>query len=196
MTGAMEKNEVRRLMARRKKEYSASQFEQKSLQITARLQELPCWKKADTVFAYMDLPGEVKMREFILRCWEEGKTVAVPKIIASDTDDRITAAQMRFYRINSFEDLHEGMMHIMEPDPDRCECLDSEEDALIIMPGVAFDADRRRIGYGGGFYDRYLAEHPGHVTVAVGYEFQVLEQVPSQEQDIRPQLLVTEDRII
>ena len=87
-------------------------------------------------------------------------------------------------------------MHIMEPDPDRCECLDSEEDALIIMPGVAFDADRRRIGYGGGFYDRYLAVHPGHVTVAAAYEFQVLEQVPSQEQDIRPQLLVTEDRII
>jgi len=196
MTGAMEKNEVRRLMARRKKEYSASQFEQKSLQIIARLQELPCWKKADTVFAYMDLPGEVKMREFIRRCWEEGKTVAVPKIIASDIDARITAAQMRFYRISSFDDLNEGMMHIMEPDPDRCECLDSEEDALIIMPGVAFDADRRRIGYGGGFYDRYLAEHPGHVTVAVGYEFQVLEQVPSQEQDVRPQLLVTEDRII
>ena len=192
----MEKNEVRRLMARRKKEYSASQFEQKSLQITARLQELPCWKKADAVFAYMDLPGEVKMREFIRRCWEEGKTVAVPKIIASDIDDRITAAQMRFYRINSFDDLHEGMMHIMEPDPDRCECLDSEEDALIIMPGVAFDADRRRIGYGGGFYDRYLAAYPGHATVAVAYEFQVLEQVPSQEQDIRPQLLVTEDRII
>ena len=196
MAGAMEKNEVRRLMASRKKEYSASQFEQKSLRITARLQELPCWKKADTVFAYMDLPGEVKMREFIRRCWEEGKTVAVPKIIASDTDDRITAAQMRFYRISSFDDLNEGMMHIMEPDPDRCECLDSEEDALVIMPGVAFDTDRRRIGYGGGFYDRYLAVHPGHVTVAAAYEFQVLEQVPSQEQDIRPQLLVTEDRII
>ena len=144
----------------------------------------------------MDMPGEVKMRDFIRRSWADGKTVGVPKIIVSDTDNRITAASMHFYQIDSFDVLHEGMMHIMEPDPERCKCLDSEEKALIIMPGVAFDTDRYRIGYGGGFYDRYLARHPEHPTVAVAYEFQIFDQIPWEEQDIRPQMLVTEDRMI
>lgn len=192
----MDKKEVRRLVAQRKKEYSDGQFEQMSYKIIARLQELPCYQEADVIFAYMDMPGEVKMREFIRRSWADGKTVGVPKIIVSDTDNRITAASMHFYQIDSFDVLHEGMMHIMEPDPERCKCLDSVEKALIVMPGVAFDTDRHRIGYGGGFYDRYLARHPEHFTVAVAYKFQIFDQIPWEEQDIRPQMLVTEDRMI
>ena len=194
--GVMEKKEIRRLVAERKKEYSDVLFEQLSRQIISRLLELPCYLEADTIFAYMDMPGEVKMRDFIRRCWEDGKTVAIPKIITSDTDYRLSAAHMRFFRIDSFDDLHEGMMHIMEPDPERCECLDSEEMALIIMPGVAFDTDRHRIGYGGGFYDRYLAMHTEHPTAAVAYGFQIFDSIPFEEQDIRPQILVTEDVIM
>ena len=79
--GVMEKKEIRRLVAERKKGYSDAQLTQWSKQITERLPELPCWQETETVFAYMDMPGEVKMRDFIRRCWEAGKTVAVPKII-------------------------------------------------------------------------------------------------------------------
>lgn len=195
----MDKRAVRHLVAQRKTEYSDAQFEQMSRKILDRLQNLSCYQEADILFAYMDMPGEVKMRDLIRRSWEEGKTVAVPKIVVPDapgTDHRLTAARMCFLRIDSFEDLREGMMHIQEPDPERCECLDQEEKALIIMPGVAFDTDRHRIGYGGGFYDRYLAMHPDHPTVAAAYEFQIFDKIPSEQQDIRPQLLVTEERIL
>ena len=67
---------------------------------------------------------------------------------------------------------------------------------LIIMPGVAFDDDCRRIGHGGGYYDRYLAEHPDLRTVAVAFELQVQDKVPDEPHDIRPQFVVTEKRII
>ena len=196
--GVMEKKEIRRLVAERKKGYSDAWLTQWSKQITERLPELPCWQETETVFAYMDMPGEVKMRDFIRRCWEAGKTVAVPKIIRPETAGGASTAlkEMRFFRIDSFEVLSEGTMHIMEPDPERCECLDCEKNALIIMPGVAFDTDRHRIGYGGGFYDRYLADHPEHPTVAVAFGFQVFDRIPSDEQDIRPQILVTEDVIM
>ena len=62
----------------------------------------------------------------------------------------------------------------------------------MIMPGVAFDRSRRRVGYGGGFYDRYLEAHPHHETIAAAFEFQVLPEVPWEPTDILPQMLVTE----
>ena len=211
----MEKNDIRRLVKERKRGYSDAQLEEMSRIIIGRIRNLPQYRKADIVFAYMDLPGEVKMRDFICGCWEDGKTVAVPKIVMSEianstpgykdstsgkgTEDcRINtiSREMRFFRIRSFEDLQEGTMHIMEPDPQKCDCLDVAENTLIIMPGVAFDINRHRIGYGGGFYDRYLAKHPDHPTVAAAYSFQVFDQIPAEAQDIRPQVLVTEEDVI
>ena len=207
----MDKKKIRLLVKERKKDYSDAQLEQMSGKITARIRSLPQYREAETVFAYMDMPGEVKMRDFIRRCMKDGKTVAVPKIIVSETDGAKQTApdgvfalnssgksslrEMRFFRILSFKDLQEGTMHIMEPDPRKCPCMDAEENALIIMPGVAFDTDRHRIGYGGGFYDRYLEAHPDHPTVAAAYGFQVFDRIPSEIQDIRPQILVTEEKI-
>ena len=64
------------------------------------------------------------------------------------------------------------------------------------MPGVVFDLQRHRVGYGGGFYDRFLEQHPGLTTVALAFEFQVREEVPFEEFDIRPAKVVTERRIL
>ena len=71
----------------------------------------------------------------------------------------------------------------------------SWEDAMMIMPGVAFDEKCDRVGYGGGFYDRFLEKHPGICRVAVGFSFQILPEVPTEPTDIRPQVVVTEDKI-
>ena len=83
-------------------------------------------------------------------------------------------------------------MGILEPEEGA---LADGADALVIMPGVAFDRDRRRIGYGGGYYDRYLAAHPCLPTIAVAFDCQVLDEVPYDEYDIRPQILVTETSV-
>ena len=88
-----------------------------------------------------------------------------------------------------------GAMGILEPDPERCPLMDDMEDALVIMPGVAFDRELNRIGYGGGYYDRYLRKHTLHKTLAAAYDFQIFDEVPHEECDIRPQYMLTESMI-
>jgi 5-formyltetrahydrofolate cyclo-ligase len=101
---------------------------------------------------------------------------------------------MKFFYITSFEeDLEDGYFGIREPKEIHPA---KEENALLLMPGVAFDEARHRVGYGGGFYDRFLEAHPGMVTVALAFEFQVKEEVPFEEFDIRPSRIVTEKRVI
>lgn len=66
---------------------------------------------------------------------------------------------------------------------------------MMVMPGVAFDVNCNRVGYGGGFYDRFLEKHPGISRVAVGFSFQILSVVPTELTDIRPQVIVTEEKV-
>lgn len=69
------------------------------------------------------------------------------------------------------------------------------EDELMIMPGVAFDNQRHRVGYGGGFYDRYLSKHTRHFTAALAFEFQMMEEVPTEPTDLLPDVVITEKTI-
>ena len=76
-----------------------------------------------------------------------------------------------------------------------CACADEDESALVIMPGLAFDKDRHRIGYGGEFYDRYLQEHPNHPAAAAAFDFQIFDQLPSDVHDLRPDVIFTPDTV-
>lgn len=199
---------LRRAVANLRKEYAHAILTGMSRQITERILTLEDYKTAKTVFLYMDLPGEVQTRELILQCLKDGKRVAVPGIVSvndnhkqgmNDNDAEPCFAdekEMRFYEIKDFDHLVRGAMNILEPDPASSSCLDGEEDALVIMPGVAFDRNRNRIGYGGGFYDRYLQSHRNHPTIAAAYDFQVFDEVPHTKTDIRPRRLVTPSRCL
>ena len=180
-----EKERIRRIIAVRKAEYSREQIEAMSRVIVERLLALPECRRAETVLAYMALPGEVQLKDFLVRCRAEGKRTAVPKV-------EIKEHRMHFYQIDSMDCLREGAMHILEPDPERCRCLDGEEDAFMVLPGLAFDSSGGRVGYGGGYYDRYLQEHPRHVLAAAAFHFQIFEKVPVEETDVSVPLLVTD----
>ena len=102
---------------------------------------------------------------------------------------------MTFYRIMPGEELIEGYKGILEPDLltthekfvfDR----EKQNDVLMIMPGVAFDAKRNRIGYGKGFYDKYLADKPDLRTIAVGFAMQMIPEIEAEETDIRPMQVI------
>ena len=181
-----EKCTLRAKAAARRRECPESEIARLSAQITARIIGLEQYTRAEVVFAYMALPKEVQTRELILRCLEDGKRVGVPKVQTEGA-----AGEMHFYEIRDFDHLVRGAMNILEPDPAVCACLDEEEDALMIMPGVAFDTKRHRIGYGGGFYDRYLQEHKKHPTAAAAFDFQLFDEVPYESTDICPDCLVT-----
>ena len=97
-----------------------------------------------------------------------------------------------FYKLTDFAQLEKGYFGI--PEPARGEII-QWEDAMMIMPGVAFDPQNHRVGYGGGFYDRFLEKHPMIKRVAVAFEFQILPSVPTEPTDISPEFIVTENTI-
>ena len=100
---------------------------------------------------------------------------------------------MIFYRLTDFSQLEAGYFGIPEPREDGQ--VVSWEEAMMVMPGVAFDANCNRVGYGGGFYDRFQEKHPKIQRVAVGFSFQMLPEVPTEETDICPQVIVTEEQV-
>lgn len=155
----------------------------KSEAIMKKLLIQPSFQKADCIFAYMDFNHEVMTGALIESCWKMGKRVAVPRT-AGDT--------MEFYEIHDFSTIAPGTFGVPEPQhQDIC----MEEGALLLIPGVGFDTQRHRIGYGKGFYDRYQSLHPHHPTIAVAFDFQVFEQVPFDALDVTPQCLITETTI-
>ena len=125
----------------------------------------------------------IRDRYIIEAAWNDGKEVAVPKVVGQD---------MVFYKLTDFAQLEKGYFGI--PEPARGEIVQWEE-ALMIMPGVAFDRQNHRVGYGGGFYDRFLEKHPYITRVAVAFEFQMMSEVPVEPTDISPEIIVTEKEI-
>ena len=117
--------------------------------------------------------------------FKEAKRVAVPKVTGPH--------EMKYYYLEDFSQLKPGYFQI--PEPENCPEA-AEEDAFLIVPGVAFDEKRHRAGYGQGFYDRYLAGHRKHKTAAIAFEFQIVEEVPAEPTDIFPDKVITEKRVI
>ena len=139
--------------------------------------------KAKHILAYADYNHEVMTRYIIEEAWKAGKEVAVPKVVGKD---------MVFYKLTDFARLEPGYFGI--PEPVSGEIVNWSK-ALMIMPGVAFDRANHRVGYGGGFYDRYLEKHPQLERVAIAFSFQMLPEVPTEPTDICPQIIVTEEEI-
>lgn len=178
------KQHIRRQIAALRKACSDEEVEEKSLAITGRVLALPEFLHCRKMYIYADYNHEVRTEYLIKEAWKMGKQAAVPKV---------EGTEMRFILLEDFSKLAPGYFGIPEP-------VEGEtvhwEDGLMIMPGVAFDRENRRVGYGGGFYDRFLEKHPGLFTVALGFEFQILDQVPFEETDIRPRVIVTEEEVL
>ena len=103
----------------------------------------------------------------------DGKKVAVPKVYGEE---------MKFLYLDDLTQVEKGYAGIPEPIAD--EPVADDETALVLMPGLAFDPQGHRIGYGGGFYDKFLAAEPNHPTLALCYEFQMLPELHTEEHDI------------
>ena len=183
---ADQKKEIRQEVKRRRAEAAPESLHENSLKIKDAFTELEAYKNAALLLAYVDAKREVETRLLMAQAWKDGKKVAAPRV---DGD-----GIMHYYYIESLQDLESGSFGIMEPKKD-CPLCEAEE-GLMLMPGVAFDEHCHRVGYGGGYYDRYLEKHPGLVHIALAFEFQVFPEVPFETHDILPQMIVTETRII
>ena len=180
------KKEIRAIVKKNRREATPEQIRENSNEICKQFLNLPEYKEAKVVFAYMDCKNEVETKMVIEQCWRDGKTVAVPKVFGEI---------MKYYVITSYDDLEEGYFGIPEPKHEMLQKIVCE-DGLMILPGVAFDISRHRVGYGGGFYDRYLEAHPNMKKIAFAFEFQMFEAVPFEVFDRQPEKIITEKRII
>ena len=136
---------------------------------------------AKSVYGYMALFWETGTLELIEYFWSCGISVAFPKVEGSE---------MEFYKVESMDDLEIGTYRIMEP-KHHCEKV-NWPDAVIMVPGIAFTRDGKRLGKGGGYYDKYLEKYPGHRTVAFAYDFQMVSDLPTDDHDHAVDIVITE----
>lgn len=146
----------------------------------------PQYVAAETVLLFAGYGSEVDTTGIIQDAWKKGKRVFLPKVAEGSVEPTLV-----FYQVDHIEELHCGYRGIPEPVGDTREYVLAEhrvDKTFVLLPGVAFDKNGNRMGYGMGFYDRFLAKHPALVpqTLAIGFACQMVEQVPVDKYDIKP----------
>lgn len=176
----MDKKELRSYIRQQKKAMTAEQIAALSRVLTEKFLETDLYKNAQTVYGYLPYNQEVRTEALLQQALSDGKKVAVPKVYGD---------QMRFIYITDLNRVAPGYAGIPEPVEDGPVAEDPH--ALVLMPGVAFDQNGGRIGYGGGFYDRFLENEPDHPTVALCYRFQMVEHLETEAHDIPVDLVIS-----
>ena len=170
----MNKKEMRAYIREKKRAMTERQIVSVSARLGEQFRNCELYKNAKTIYGYLPYNQEVRTVPMLEQAIADGKAVAVPKCYGEE---------MRFIYINDFvKEVAPGYSNIPEPIAD--EPVAHDETALVLMPGLAFDPQGHRIGYGGGFYDRFLSAEPGHPTLALCYGFQMVEHLETEEFDI------------
>lgn len=146
------------------------------------------WRKTAKpfwIFLYMDIRGEAGTGMILEELWRNKIRTALP---------RVEGEELRFYLVSGKEELHPGYMGILEPSGNAAPAV--EDNALVLVPGMAFDRKGFRLGYGGGFYDRFFARCLGCRKWGLAYEFQIVEEVPHEAWDQRMDRIFTPAQVI
>ncbi|OEG00263.1 5-formyltetrahydrofolate cyclo-ligase [Vulcanibacillus modesticaldus] len=193
----MEKDNLTYIKAKMRKEYlekrnllSSKDVEQYSMIISEKILSHPSFVNAKTIMAYIPFRNEVDIRLVIEKAWAIGKQILVPK-----TEPKIKKIEP--YLISSWEDLELGHFNVYEPITLNKKPFNGAEIDLVLVPGVAFDKKGYRLGYGGGYYDRFF-NHNKMIQnkIGIAYDFQILEQLPIDNHDYPVKELITEKRNI
>ncbi|MCK6257701.1 5-formyltetrahydrofolate cyclo-ligase [Fictibacillus sp. KIGAM418] len=181
----MEKKNLRKEMKNKLLSLDSTLHKTKSKDIARQLFNMPLWSNAKHIGITISRGFEVDTREIIKKAWVEGKEVSVPK--CSTDGERA----MDFYKITSFEDLENVYMDLYEPIRSKTQLSSAYNIELMIVPGLIFSPEGYRIGFGGGFYDRYLASYEGN-TVSLAFDFQLSHSIPVEPFDIPVQWIVSD----
>lgn len=141
------------------------------------------YKNADVILVYISKEIEVDTYCIMERCWADGKKVAAP---ICNTEDK----SMEFYIIKSLDDLSVGNFGLLEPDPTKCEKVTEFANSICIVPGFSFDKDAYRLGYGHGYYDRFLQRFNG-TTIGLCYNNCICAKLPHGRFDFPVDILIT-----
>lgn len=176
----MTKQEIRRQVLVRRDAMSMQERNRADLLVTERILGHQWYYLSEHLLVFLNFGSEIDTAVICRDAWEKGKKLYAPRVEGRD---------IGFYRITSSEDTVCGYKGIREPGQ-ALEAFEYSSDlngsTLMIMPGVAFDVNRNRLGYGKGFYDRYLGGKEEIRTIAIGYACQMVEEIPAEEDDVRP----------
>lgn len=166
------------------KKMSEEEKKEKEQEIYLALLNSQLWEKASTIGCTIAQAHEVETAPIIELAWQEGKKVVVPKCTPKES-------HLDFHELSSFDQLETVYFGLQEPVPTLCPVYEPNSIDLMLVPGLIFDLNGYRIGYGGGYYDRYLATYANQ-TVALATEAQLVESVPFEEYDVPVNHIVTE----
>lgn len=183
----MTKEEIRFMIRREKRALFPEMREKAQKEIKKMVINLPSFLIAKEIFTYVSYNQEVDTFSIITEALKQNKKVAVPKVDGKD---------IAFYYISSLSDLAPGYQQILEPT--TAKLAYPSDEICMIMPGLAFDFNGNRLGYGGGFYDRYMErfEDIPYQKIALAYDFQLMDAIPTQLFDQRIDQIVTPTRHI
>ena len=175
----MDKKALRAAIREKKRAMTLEEIENKSRVLGEKFAQTELYRQAKTIYGYLPYNQEVRTVPMLEQALRDGKQVAVPKVYGEE---------MKFHYMTDLARVETGYAGIPEPFGD--EPVAEDPNALVLMPGLAFDREGHRIGYGGGFYDKFLANEPGHPTVALCYDFQVLPRLETEEFDVPVDLVL------
>ena len=171
---------------------SFSERKAKSREIWSRLKQLECYKKADVVLVYMDYRSGVMTTGLVeeLLSEESGKKVYAPKVEGLD---------IFFYEIKELNDLKPGYQGIREPEINPLTMFSekeySEHNCLVLVPGAVFDRELFRMGYGKGFYDRFIHKYDNIIKAGLSFSCQIAKQIPIEAHDKKMDYIITENAV-
>ena len=186
------KQELRTRYLNYRNHLSIRERKEKSITIWGILEREPVYQDARNVLVYMDYRSEVMTTGLVEKLFSTGeKRVFAPKVEGMD---------ICFYEVSGMEDFVEGYQGIREPvgkiDNLFTAQTMAEAKTLILVPGAVFDRERGRMGYGKGFYDRYLAAFPEISSAALAFSCQIARKVPMNAHDRKPDLIITDQGVI
>jgi len=185
---SLEKNNIRHTILQKRNSLSEAEIKNAEISIFKRLHNCDFFKKANSIHIYISKKSEPKTRKIIKCCWENSKVVNVPCVIPGNK-------KLFHSELNSFNDLTMGSFGVLEPSPKKRIASKPNSFDLVVVPGIAFDTNGGRIGYGKGFYDRFLV-HTRAFRLALAFDFQVIESFSTELHDVPMNGIITESRLI
>lgn len=183
------KKEIRAAMMRLRSDLAPEKVQALSEAIQNRILESRVFRTSSAIMAYMPIKNEVRTERLIRNCLASGRTVLLPRVVDAESMEAVPVK-------NLDADLRSGAMGIMEPDP-SIPAADPEIIDLVILPGIAFDRRGYRLGFGAGYYDRFIPRlRKDCILLAPAYSFQVLDQIPAGPYDQPVHWIVTEKEIL
>lgn len=175
----MDKKTLRKKIREQKRAMTPEQIETASAKLVEMFLQTELYRNARTIYGYLPYNQEVRTVPILEQALADGKRVAVPKVYGEE---------MKFIYLPDLTRVECGYAGIPEPIADGP--TGDDPTALVLMPGMAFTKEGKRMGYGGGFYDKFLASEPNHPTIALCYDFQMLDDLPTEEYDVPVDLVL------